>query len=122
VARSRTSFAPGHERGGRPKGAVNKLTLPTREAIEYAAQRLGGAERLAAWARENAQHETVFWSRIYVRLLPVNLSGDLACRPAMPSIDGARERLRMLVERAITERHEEGEGAAPGNGHAGTDA
>lgn len=62
---------------GRPPGALNKTTRAAKEAIELAAEGLGGAERLQAWAQEDPQNERVFWGTIYPKLLPLtaNLSG-----------------------------------------------
>ncbi len=45
-----------------------------REAIEHAADALGGAERLAQWAAETPENETLFWTRIYPRLLPLGVN------------------------------------------------
>ena len=60
---------------GRPKGVPNKLTASVKEAIEFAAQGLGGATRLTAWAKEAPENEKVFWSSIYPRLLPLQVTG-----------------------------------------------
>lgn len=62
--------------GGRAKGTPNKITRSVKEAIEYAAQGLGGADRLVAWAREDAANERAFWSSIYPKLLPLTVAGD----------------------------------------------
>lgn len=62
---------------GRPKGALNKTTRSVKEAIEYAAQGLGGADRLIAWAKEDAANERAFWSSIYPKLLPLTVAGDV---------------------------------------------
>lgn len=61
---------------GRPKGAVNKTTKAAKEAIAEAAEGLGGASRLIAWAREDEKNERVFWGTIYPKLIPVTLAGD----------------------------------------------
>lgn len=61
---------------GRPKGARNKLGLTAKEAIALAAERMGGAERLFRWATESAENERDFWTRIYTKLLPLQLYGD----------------------------------------------
>lgn len=61
---------------GRPKGAVNKTTKAAKEAIAEAAEGLGGAARLIAWAREDEKNERVFWGTIYPKLIPVTLAGD----------------------------------------------
>ena len=61
---------------GRPKGAVNKTTALAKEAIAFAAEGLGGAERMILWAKEDPQNERVFWSQIYTKLLPLQVAGD----------------------------------------------
>jgi hypothetical protein len=61
---------------GRPKGVPNKLTTAAKEAIELAAEGLGGALRLEAWVREDPQNERVFWSQIYTKLLPLQVTGE----------------------------------------------
>jgi hypothetical protein len=67
-------FGPGNP--GKPKGAVSKTTRTAKEAIALAAEGLGGAERLVAWAKEDPLNERAFWSNIYPKLLPLQLSGD----------------------------------------------
>lgn len=61
---------------GRPKGALNKTTLAAKEAIALAAEKLGGTDRLVAWAQEDPLNERAFWSTIYPKLLPLQVSGD----------------------------------------------
>lgn len=60
---------------GRPKGALNKTTLAAKEAIALAADRLGGAERLVEWVKEDNANERVFWGTIYPKLLPLQVNG-----------------------------------------------
>jgi hypothetical protein len=61
---------------GRPKGTPNKMTMQAKEAISYAAEGLGGAERLVEWAKEDPQNEKVFWAQIYPKLLPLQVTGN----------------------------------------------
>jgi hypothetical protein len=61
---------------GRPKGSKNKTTLIAKEAIAAAAERLGGTDRLVAWAKEDEKNEHTFWGTIYPKLLPLQLGGD----------------------------------------------
>jgi hypothetical protein len=61
---------------GRPKGTPNKTTRTAKEAIALAAEGLGGTDRLIAWAQEDPLNERAFWSSIYPKLLPVQVSGD----------------------------------------------
>ena len=65
---------PGERRGGRKKGTPNKFTSLAREGIEKAAKAIGGPKRLAAWAKEDPQNEKAFWSAIYTKLLPVQVT------------------------------------------------
>lgn len=60
---------------GRVKGSLNKTTRTAKEAIALAAEKLGGAERLVAWAKEDPLNERAFWSTIYPKLLPLQLTG-----------------------------------------------
>jgi hypothetical protein len=62
--------------GGRRKGTPNKVTSFAKDAIAAAADRLGGSERLVAWAREDPANERVFWGSIYTKLLPLQVAGD----------------------------------------------
>ena len=61
---------------GRPKGSQNKVGAVAKEVIAQAAADLGGAERLVAWAKEAPENEKAFWSTIYPKLIPVQISGD----------------------------------------------
>ena len=61
--------------GGTRKGVPNKLTASVKEAIEAAAQGLGGGTRLEAWAREAPENEKAFWTTIYPKLLPLQVTG-----------------------------------------------
>jgi len=61
---------------GRPKGALNRTTMAAKEAISIAAEQLGGADRLVAWAKEEPANERAFWATIYPKLLPLQVSGE----------------------------------------------
>lgn len=61
---------------GRPKGSPNKLHKAAKEAIAEAAEQLGGANRITAWAKEDPLNERAFWSTIYPKLIPVQVGGD----------------------------------------------
>lgn len=61
---------------GRPKGSLNKSTLIAKHAIATAAEKLGGTDRLVAWAKEDPKNESSFWSTIYPKLLPLQVAGD----------------------------------------------
>lgn len=59
---------------GRPKGSVNKTTATAKDMIAKAAEKLGGVERMVAWAQEAPANEWAFWSRMFPRLLPVQVA------------------------------------------------
>lgn len=60
---------------GRTKGTPNKTTAIAKDAIEFAAEGLGGGARLMAWAKSDPLNERVFWSQIYTKLLPMQVTG-----------------------------------------------
>lgn len=60
---------------GRPKGVPNKTTQVAKDAIAQAAERLGGADRLVDWAKEDPANERAFWTSIYPKLLPLQVNG-----------------------------------------------
>ena len=60
---------------GRPKGAQNKTTKAAKDAIAEAAEKLGGTNRLVKWAKEDPLNERAFWSTIYPKLLPLQVTG-----------------------------------------------
>lgn len=61
---------------GRPKGVPNKTTQSAKDAIAAAAEALGGAVRLVEWAKEDTANERAFWSSIYPKLLPLQVTGE----------------------------------------------
>ena len=61
---------------GRKKGVPNKTTQAAKDAIAAAAEALGGADRLVAWAKEDPANERVFWGTIYPKLLPLQVTGE----------------------------------------------
>jgi hypothetical protein len=61
---------------GRKKGVPNVATRDVKQAILMAAERVGGAARLAEWIKEDARNEHSFWVHIWPRLLPVFLQGS----------------------------------------------
>lgn len=78
------SFKKGDGRARKPRGAKNRTTSAAKEAIELAAEGLGGSKRLIAWAKADPLNERVFWGQIYTKLLPLQVSGD----PNAPVVPG----------------------------------
>ena len=60
---------------GRRPGSVNRTTAIAKAAIEFAAAEIGGGERLAVWIKESPGNERVFWSVIFPKLLPLQVTG-----------------------------------------------
>ena len=69
------TFKKGEKIPGQGKRGPNKTTLLAKEAIAAAAEGLGGAVRLQAWAKEDAKNEHTFWSVIFPKLVPVQVDG-----------------------------------------------
>lgn len=62
--------------GGRQKGTPNRTTTAAKEAIEQAAEGLGGVQRMISWAKEDPLNERTFWGTIYPKLLPLQVTGN----------------------------------------------
>lgn len=60
---------------GRERGRPNKVTGAAKDAIALAAEKLGGVTRLVTWAKANPLNERAFWTQIYPRLLPHEVTG-----------------------------------------------
>lgn len=77
--------AAGNRGKGRPKGATNRTTRAAKEAIAFAAEEMGGAERLVEWAKSDPENEKVFWSSIYTKLLPYQVEGNVGLTVTLES-------------------------------------
>lgn len=62
--------------GGRQKGTPNKTTSIAKDVIALAADEIGGRTRLVAWIKEDPANEKIFWSTIYPKLLPLQMTGE----------------------------------------------
>lgn len=69
-------FKKGEKRPNQGKRGPAKTTLAAKDAIARAADELGGADRLVAWAQEDPANERVFWGTIYPKLLPLQVTGE----------------------------------------------
>jgi len=56
--------------GGRKTGARNLYSRAVRWIIAEAAHQVGGLDRLVSWIKESDEHETLFWTQVWPRLLP----------------------------------------------------
>jgi len=71
-----TEKKAGNRGMGRRKGSKNKMTMAAKQAIELAAEGVGGADRLIDWIKEDPSNEKVFWSQMYTKLLPLQVNGS----------------------------------------------
>lgn len=58
---------------GRPKGMVNKTTKAAKEAIAEVFDRMGGANNLLKWGKQN---EKEFYTIIWPKIIPLQVGGD----------------------------------------------
>lgn len=61
---------------GRPPLAQNKIPMAAKEMIANVAEGLGGYDRMLSWVKADPSNEKSFWTAIYPKLLPLQLSGD----------------------------------------------
>jgi hypothetical protein len=47
------------------------------DGSDEAAEKLGGCKRLVDWAKEDPKNEHAFWSSIYPKLIPLNVTGSI---------------------------------------------
>jgi hypothetical protein len=72
---------------GRPKGSKNATSRAAKEVIQGVAEKLGGLEGMAAWAKEDPLNTRAFWTHIYPKLLPLTVNGEVGLNvnwPVMP--------------------------------------
>lgn len=61
---------------GRPKGSPNKTTALAKQAITEAFDNLGGVDALVKWALSDPDYLKVFYSQIWVKVLPLQVTGE----------------------------------------------
>lgn len=63
---------------GRPKGSVNKISRDVREMIFDVVDKIGGANRMLAWAQSSPEAEKAFWTMIVPKVIPkdINIGGQ----------------------------------------------
>jgi hypothetical protein len=71
------TFKPGDPKiAGRKAGTPNKRSAELRRVIAAAEHEIGGLQRLVAWIKADPANERLFWSSMFMRLLPVQLEGS----------------------------------------------
>jgi hypothetical protein len=81
---------------GRPPGLKNRTTREAKAIIEGCVDRMGGIDRLYQWAMKNNDNETAFWTRIFIRLLPLRFHGAMTDEEGDVSAEAAKRRLEQL--------------------------
>jgi hypothetical protein len=66
-----TTFKKGE--GGRIAGVANKMSRECKEMIQNCFEGMGGLDGLIKWALSTPERTDAFYTRMYIRLLPVNL-------------------------------------------------
>ena len=55
---------------GRPKGSLNKVTNEVKAAILEVFEKMGGVQGMYEWATSSEENKTIFYTKIYPKLLP----------------------------------------------------
>ena len=80
-------MAAGRKTGGRKKGTPNKSTAAVKDAIGFAFEENGGAERLRDWINEDPKNEAAFLTQIWVKLLPLQVGQDPDSAPVTLNVN-----------------------------------
>jgi len=75
---------------GRPTGLQNRTTREAKAIIEGCVDRMGGIDRLYKWAMKNNENETAFWTRVFVRLLPLQIRGTMTYEESKVSAEESK--------------------------------
>jgi hypothetical protein len=89
----------GERRVGRVKGVPNKRTVECRGVLEQAVKLKGGAKGLVEWIDKSDENAMVFWSQMFMRLVPAQLEVQSSSEM---TVRVTREELaRQLEERGL---------------------
>jgi hypothetical protein len=70
-------MAAGRKTGGRVAGTPNKLTTTAKETIAQCGAMLEkNGKTLYEWVNKDEKNEYAFWTVIYPKLLPLQVTGD----------------------------------------------
>jgi hypothetical protein len=67
------TFQKGNGRKVTRVGVTNKMSRECKEMIQNCFEGMGGLEGLIKWATSTPERTDAFYTRMYIRLLPVNL-------------------------------------------------
>jgi hypothetical protein len=71
-----TKGEPRPPNAGRKKGTPNKRTVDIRSTLYAAATEMGGLRGLVKWIKKDPINERLFWSQMYMKLLPRSIEGS----------------------------------------------
>jgi hypothetical protein len=60
---------------GRKPGVQNHRTIFIKELLEDAVVRMGGIEGFLKWVKASPENETIFWSQLMPKLVPIQIQG-----------------------------------------------
>jgi hypothetical protein len=84
---------------GRKKGTPNLQTSETKANIEGAYAARGGLDRLLKWIDKSDLNETIFYSQMWMRLLPIQMQGVVTTSMTMRIT--SEELVKRLEERGL---------------------
>ena len=73
---NREDYPVERKKAGRPRGP-SAQTLAVKDAVRQVANRLGGVDALYKWATSEPHRLDIFWSRMYMQLLPIEIETHL---------------------------------------------
>jgi hypothetical protein len=65
------------ENSGRKAGVQNHMTVECKRVLEAAYTQMGGLDALVAWAQSSKERLDIFYSQMWIRLLPFHVQGDV---------------------------------------------
>lgn len=93
------SFKKGEKRPNQGKRGPDKMQRDVREAILIVADKLGGPDRMLAWAQEDPKNEQLFWGSIYPKLLPKDVKAEIIATHIIQKMPP--EQLTGIIEGAL---------------------
>jgi hypothetical protein len=79
------SGEPRPANAGRKKGTPNKTTAAAKEIISAAFDELGGLERLVTWANKSSRNLSAFYTKIWTKIIPTQITGAIGVGPLDPA-------------------------------------
>lgn len=94
---------PKPEKSGRKPGQRNHTTEFVKDTITGAFDKLGGIERLVKWANKSEKNLGAFYTKIWVKIIPLQVTG-LNGKPIELSIEDRTQMRAAILEIAAGRR------------------